>query len=62
MRASPAAESRWLKEHTTPVGAALAAKQATRWMARASPVFVGKPAPTVFAPNQRKEIPACCST
>ncbi|PTU50357.1 hypothetical protein DBB42_20550 [Pseudomonas plecoglossicida] len=29
-----------------PVGAGLPAKQATRRMARASPVFAGKPAPT----------------
>ncbi|NIE75320.1 hypothetical protein F3J45_12810 [Pantoea sp. Ap-967] len=37
-----------------PVGAGLsrrrtAAKQATRWMAPASPVFAGKPAPTGFS-------------
>ncbi|ATP47969.1 hypothetical protein CR512_00820 [Pseudomonas putida] len=29
-----------------PVGAGLPAKQATRYMAPASPVFAGKPAPT----------------
>ncbi|NIF25875.1 hypothetical protein F3J44_05700 [Pantoea sp. Tr-811] len=32
-----------------PVGAGLPAKQATRRMAPASPVFAGKPAPTEFA-------------
>ncbi|PBJ96153.1 hypothetical protein CMV24_05310 [Pseudomonas plecoglossicida] len=31
------------------VGAGLPAKQAPRWMARASPVFAGKPAPTGIA-------------
>jgi len=29
-----------------PVGAGMPAKQATRWMAPASPVFAGAPAPT----------------
>ncbi len=32
-----------------PVGAGLPAKQATRWMAPAAPVFAGKPAPTGMA-------------
>ncbi|AXQ50233.1 diguanylate cyclase [Stenotrophomonas rhizophila] len=32
-----------------PVGAGKPANQATRWMARASPVFAGEPAPTGIA-------------
>ncbi|RII78060.1 hypothetical protein D0894_09790 [Pseudomonas monteilii] len=35
------------------VGASLLAKQATRWMAPASPVFAGKPAPTGVAMSQQ---------
>ena len=35
-----------LKPCAVPVGAGKPAKQATRWMARASPVFAGPPAPT----------------
>ncbi|MND46375.1 hypothetical protein D3C80_372490 [compost metagenome] len=38
-----------------PVGAGMPAKQATRWMAPASPVFAGEPAPTEaqFHPPRR---------
>ncbi|APO82640.1 hypothetical protein BL240_14740 [Pseudomonas putida] len=32
-----------------PVGAGMPAKQATRWMAPAAPVFAGAPAPTGMA-------------
>ncbi|NWL44392.1 hypothetical protein DZA28_22510 [Pseudomonas alloputida] len=33
------------------VGAGMPAKQAAQWMARASPVFAGMPAPTVIVQN-----------
>ncbi|PXZ51280.1 hypothetical protein EZZ80_06325 [Pseudomonas putida] len=35
------------------VGAGMPAKNIARWMARASPVFAGKPAPTGIAPAFR---------
>ncbi|APO82088.1 hypothetical protein BL240_11775 [Pseudomonas putida] len=38
-----------LKAGAVPVGAGSPAKQAPRWMARASPVFAGEPAPTRIA-------------
>ncbi|ORL70727.1 hypothetical protein B7H19_03175 [Pseudomonas putida] len=37
------------KQYADPVGAGEPAKQVARWMARASPVFAGKPASTVIA-------------
>ncbi|AYN13378.1 hypothetical protein CHN49_27280 [Pseudomonas putida] len=47
--------------HALPVGAGVPAKQATRCMAPASPVFAGKPAPTVQS-RQLLEIEqdSCC--
>ncbi|RNF75505.1 hypothetical protein EFJ98_03885 [Pseudomonas putida] len=44
-----------MKRRWTFVGAGLPAKQTTRWMARAMPVFAGKPAPTVIAQISRFE-------
>ncbi|PNA99487.1 hypothetical protein C1X73_11425 [Pseudomonas sp. FW305-130] len=41
------------------VGAGKPAKQAARWMARASPVFAGMPAPTVIAKAFRCEQDSC---
>ncbi|RCL26851.1 hypothetical protein C6A77_11460 [Pseudomonas sp. AFG_SD02_1510_Pfu_092] len=38
------------KGHTNPVGAGSPAKQATRWLAPAAPVFAGAPAPTKAEP------------
>ncbi|PEI06870.1 hypothetical protein CRM86_02920 [Pseudomonas putida] len=35
------------------VGAGLPAKKTPRWMARASPVFAGKPAPTGWTAPQK---------
>ncbi|SPO54728.1 Type II secretion system protein J (fragment) [Pseudomonas sp. JV551A1] len=40
-----------------PVGAGLPAKQATRWMAPAAPVFAGEPAPQVWRIPSAGEVP-----
>ncbi|NTZ56161.1 hypothetical protein FCH70_15555, partial [Pseudomonas putida] len=42
-----------------PVGAGKPAKQATRWIAPATPVIAGKPAPTGIAPASSN--PASCT-
>ncbi|HCV37975.1 MAG TPA: hypothetical protein DGQ94_04480 [Pseudomonas sp.] len=39
------------------MGAGVPAKQAPRWMARASPVFAGAPAPTAFVQCLDKKDP-----
>ncbi|MNG23943.1 hypothetical protein D3C84_1086100 [compost metagenome] len=39
-----------------PVGAGMPAKQATRWMAPAAPVFAGAPAPTPTATQGRNRV------
>ncbi len=43
---------RQLEARAVPVGAGAPAKQTTRWMAPAVPVFAGKPAPTMIAVGQ----------
>ncbi|PTU49654.1 hypothetical protein DBB42_23545 [Pseudomonas plecoglossicida] len=38
------------------------AKQAPRWMARASPVFAGSPAPTGVAQDFQRQVPVPATT
>ncbi|PLU87614.1 hypothetical protein CXG45_11295 [Pseudomonas plecoglossicida] len=38
------------------------AKQALRWMARASPVFAGSPAPTGIAQDFQRQVPVPATT
>ena len=45
-----------------PVGAGMPAKQALRWMAPATPVFAGKPAPTLTVQASRSLIQAIAAT
>ncbi|HBK48352.1 MAG TPA: diguanylate cyclase [Pseudomonas sp.] len=40
-----------MKPGTGPVGAGVPAKNSTRWLAPAAPVFAGMPAPTGTASN-----------
>jgi len=51
-----------LRPCAIPVGAGSPAKQAPRWMAPATPVFAGKPAPTVTVQASRSLIQAIACT